>query len=526
EPVVSGTQGNIVILYTNDMHCAIGGNIGLDGVAGLKKHYQDIGDSVVLVDAGDAIQGEPIGTLSAGASVVEVMNAAGYDFATPGNHEFDYGMDNFLTLAGELAQYTYLSCNFTDLLTGQPVFAPYAIVEMAGKKVAFMGISTPRTLTSTTPAFFKDAQGEYIYGFCQDLTGEALYACVQATADAARAEGADYVIALAHLGIAYDECTPYTSSEVIVATSGIDAVLDGHSHSVIEGEIVKNKDGADVLLTSTGTKLNSVGTLIITPDGVMSSFLTRRYVDADVTKLIGEINAKHRETLAQVVAQTDVPLVINEPSTIGTDNVVRIVRNAETNLGNLCADAYRFVSGADIAFVNGGGVRADIAAGEITYNNILTVHPYGNEMCVIEASGQQILDALETGARAVPAENGGFLQVSGLTYEIHTYIESSVVMDEVGMFTHVDGEYRVKNVKVGGEDLVLDKIYTLASHNFMLKSGGDGMAMFLGSPLLQDSVMLDNQVLMNYIIDGLGGIVGEQYADPYGEGRIIAVTEP
>ena len=517
--------GDIVILYTNDMHCAISGNIGLDGVSGLKKHFIANGDAVVLVDAGDAIQGEPVGTLSKGESVVELMNAAGYDFAVPGNHEFDYGMENFLNLAEIVAEFAYLSCNFTDLAAGASVLDAYSIVELAGKQVAFVGISTPKTVTSATPTYFQNAEGEYIYGFRQDLTGDDLYAAVQQAVDSARAEGAQIVIAIAHLGIAYEECTPWTSSEVILATTGIDAVLDGHSHSTLPGEYVKNKDGQDVLLTSTGTKLSSVGKLTITADGKISSELIRYYVDAGVTTLIGEINAKHREVLNEVVARSEVPLVVNEPSTIGTDNVVRLIRNAETNLGDLCADAYRFVSKADIAVVNGGGIRVDIPAGDITYNSIILVHPFGNEMCVVEVTGQQVLDALEMGARAVPGENGGFLQVSGLTYEIHTYIESAVVLDANGMFTGVEGEYRVKNVAVGGEALDLDKVYTIASHNFMLKSAGDGMAMFNGTNVLQDSVMLDNQVLITYIVEGLGGVVGEQYAEPYGQGRIVAVTE-
>ncbi len=232
------------------------------------------------------------------------------------------------------------------------------------------------------------------------------------------------------------------------------------------------------------------------------------------------------EKLSQVVATSTVDLCINDPEAKDENGkAIRIVRNAETNLGDLCADAYRDQSGADIAFVNGGGVRAEIKAGDVTLNTILKVHPFGNAMCVVEATGQQILDALEFGARNTPNENGGFLQVSGLTYEIHTYIESSCTTDENGMFTGVTGEYRVKNVMVGGEPLDLEKTYTLASHNYMLKNGGDGFNMFVNDPLLQDEVMLDNQVLINYITGTLEGVVDNQYANPYGEGRIVAVAE-
>ena len=232
------------------------------------------------------------------------------------------------------------------------------------------------------------------------------------------------------------------------------------------------------------------------------------------------------EKLNEVVAKSDVELTINDPEAVDENGQpIRIIRNAETNLGDLCADAYRDQGEADVAFVNGGGIRVSIPAGDITLGDILQVHPFGNALCVVEATGQQILDALEWGARNVPGENGGFLQVSGLTYEIHTYIESSCTADENGLFTGVDGEYRVKNVKVAGEDLDLTKTYTVASHNYMLKDGGDGFTMFQGCNLLQDEIKLDNQVLIDYITGTLEGVVGEQYAEPYGEGRIVGVAE-
>jgi 2',3'-cyclic-nucleotide 2'-phosphodiesterase (5'-nucleotidase family) len=239
-------------------------------------------------------------------------------------------------------------------------------------------------------------------------------------------------------------------------------------------------------------------------------------------RAIGDIKAQFEEILGQVVAGSDVGLFINDPD---MEPPIRIIRVAETNLGDLCADAYRAMAGSDVAFVTGGGIRAKSPAGEITYEAILNVHPYGNALCMVEATGAEILDALEMGARVVPAENGGFLQVSGLTYEIHTYIESSVKLSEEGLFESVEGEYRVKNVKIGGEDLDPEKTYTLASHDYLLKNAGDGFTMFQDNVLLLDSIMLDNQVLINYITQSLGGVVGAQYSDPYGEGRIVAVPE-
>ena len=503
---------DIVILYTNDAHCGIEDGMGYQGLSAAKRALLAAGNKVLLVDNGDAVQGDTIGTLSKGEYIIDIMNKLGYDVATPGNHEFDYGMDQFNKLV-EKADFDYISCNFVDK-DGNPVLKPYVIKEADGIKIAFVGISTPKTITTSTPTYFQDGNGNYIYGFMQDDTGEKLYTAVQSAVDAARKEGAKYVIAMAHLGIEAD-CQPWTSSDVIVNTSGIDVLLDGHSHSTIAGDIVKNKEGKDVILTSTGTKLANIGCLTITADGKLSTALIN---DDGMSDTIAEIKSGYEEIVNTVVASTKVELTVNDPV-----SGERMVRRQETNLGDLCADAYRAMSGADIAVVNGGGIRVSIPAGDITYGQIIAVHPFGNEMCVVEATGQQILDALEMGARNAPGECGGFLQVSGMSYEIDLNVEPTVEVNADGMFTGVSGEYRVKNVKVGDEPLDLAKTYTLASHNYMLKSAGDGMAMFQGCTLLQDSVMIDNQVLINYIVDVLGGVVGEDYADPYGQGRITCL---
>ncbi len=520
-------SGDIAILYTNDVHCAVNadeenGVLGYAAVAGMKKELQESGYDVALVDAGDAIQGEAIGTLSNGAYLVDIMNAVGYDAAIPGNHEFDYGMENFLSLT-EAAEYPYISCNFMDLRSDETVFEPYTILELGGKKLAFVGVTTPRTITSSTPAYFQDENGAYIYGFCQDEDGTALYETVQAAVDAAKEEGAELVIALAHLGIEAGT-SPWMSTELIENTTGIDVVLDGHSHSTVEGEKVKNKEGKEVLLTSTGTKLAAVGQLTISAEGEISSELVTETDarDAEVQSKIDGITAEFEADLQEVVGETTVDLVINEPSTLDQTEKIRLIRSAETNLGDFCADAYRYVTGADIALVNGGGIREDILAGDITYNDIISVHPYGNAVCMVEATGQQVLDALECGAMVTPEEFGGFQQVSGLTYEIDVDTPSSVKLDDNGMFVGVDGEYRVKNVMVGEEPLDPEKTYTVASHNYMLKNGGDGMNMFMECEILLDEVMLDNQALIEYLKTGLNGVVGEQYKEPYGEGRIIA----
>ena len=507
-----GLDNDIVILYTNDVHCGVDDNLGYAGLATVKNALEAQGKHVVLVDNGDAVQGDTIGTLSNGEYIIDIMNEAGYDVATPGNHEFDYGMDQFFALT-EKANFPYVSANFVDA-DGNTVLDPYVIKDVAGVKIAFVGISTPKTITTSTPKYFQDDNGNYIYGFMQDETGEKLYAAVQSAVDDARAEGAQIVIAMAHLGIEED-CSPWTSSEVIVNTTGIDAVLDGHSHSMLACEKVKNKDGQEVILSSTETKLAYIGCLTIRDDGSMTSTLIS---DNGMKDFVAGIQEEFEELVNTVVASTAVDLVIKDPA-----SGERIVRVTETNLGDLCADAYRAMSGADVAIVNGGGVRADIPAGDITYGQIIAVHPFGNEMCVVECTGQEILDALELGCSKLPAESGGFLHVSGMTYTIDLNVESSVKLDENGMFVSVEGDRRVKDVTVGGEPLDPEKTYTLASHNYKLKDCGDGYSMFADNVFLQDSVMIDNQVLINYIVNVLGGTVGEEYADPYGQGRITII---
>ena len=526
EEAPAGQTKNIVVLFTSDVHAGIDQGWGYAGVAAIRDAMA-AKNHVVLVDNGDAIQGETIGTLTNGKALVELMNVVGYDVAVPGNHEFDYGMSNFLTLSGEVAQYPYVSANFN--YQDKLVFNPYVIKEFEGVKVAFVGVTTPKTITSSTPAYFQDENGNFVYGFCQDDTGAKFYAAIQSAVDAARAEGAQYVIICGHLGTEVS-CEPYTSIDVIYNVSGIDAVLDGHAHETMDENCVIGKDGKEVVRVACGTKLANVGALTITPDGKLSSELFTWKNSVAPTEIFGltgpvvdavaEKVASLDEIRKTVVAYTENTLYINDPVTD-----VRIIRNAETNLGDLCADAYRAMSGADIAFVNGGGVRAQIPAGDITLDQIYSVHPFGNIMCMVEATGQQILDALEYGVRKTPGESGGFQHVSGMTFEIHTYVPSSAQSDENGMFTGVTGEYRVKNVLVGGEPLDLNKTYTLASHNYMLKNSGDGFNMFEGAKLLIDETLIDNQVLITYITTTLGGVVGEEYANPYGQGRIVAVPE-
>lgn len=520
EPTTPVKSNDIVILGTSDVHCGIDQNIGYAGLAAYKKALAETHNYVALVDAGDAIQGDTIGTLSKGEYIVDIMNEVGYDVVTPGNHEFDYGMEQFLNVIVPKMKATYVSANF--MKDDKPVFDTYKLMTFGGKKVAFVGISTPETLVKSTPTYFQDKFGNYIYDFCNDSTGDKLYKAVQTAVDAAKKAGADYVVAVAHLGD--DEASaPWTSMDVIKNTKGIDVLMDGHAHSTVV-KSVKNKDGKSIKMVATGTKLENIGKIVIAENGT----ITAEYVgadvakekDADITKFVDSIKAKYKELENKVVAKTDVDLIIAD------QNENRLIRSQETNLGDLCADAYKNVLGADIAFVNGGGIRTSIAKGNITYGQIIAVHPFGNMACVVEATGQQILDALEFGSRNVgKGENGGFLQVAGLTYNINTYLESTVEENDKGEFVKVAGKYRVFDVKVNGETLDLAKTYTLASHNYMLKNGGDGFVMFKNNKILQDEVMIDNQVLINYIQNNLKGVVDSSYAQAQGRINITSTTE-
>lgn len=537
-------QGDIVILYTNDVHCAVDQvisdgvvkNIGYAGVAALKKELEtQVGESnVTLVDAGDAVQGDAIGTLSQGQYLVSIMNQVGYDIFVPGNHEFDYGMDRMQELMKNLDA-KVISSNFTDLKAKKLVYEPYTIVTYGqgenATKVAYVGITTPETFTKSTPAYFQDDKGNFIYGFKEGANGKELYDAVQTAVNAAEAKGADYVVALGHLGIDA-QSSPWRSTDVIANTTGIDAFIDGHSHSTVESQLVENAKDEKVLLTQTGTKLAGIGQMVIKTDGSITSKLVKGYdkQDTATVNFIKDIEKDFADDLAQKVGKTEVALTINDPET-----EKRMVRSRETNLGDLCADAYRYVLGngktgaqsgpADIAFVNGGGVRANIDAGDITFGEVITVHPFNNVGCVVKATGQEILDALEMGARVAPEENGGFIQISGLTYTIDTSVTSTVVVDDKKNFVKVDGARRVKDVKVGTEAIDAKKTYTLASHNYMLLDGGDGINMFRDNEIVVQPVLLDNQILISYIQDHLKGTVGKEYSNPYGQGRVQITAE-
>jgi len=525
-------NSELVILYTNDIHAAYQrddaqGRLGFAALAAYVKSLAESGKLVALIDGGDAIQGEAVATLSKGSYIVDMMNETGYLMSVPGNHEFDFGMDIFLDLARKQATYSYVSCNFVDLKTGKTVFEPYLLKDYGGKLVAFVGISTPESYTKSTPTYFQDLSGNYIYGFCEENDGQDLYDRVQKTIDDAVKEGADYVIGVGHLGTD-PSSTPWTSVEVIANTTGFSAFLDGHSHSLIEGQSVKDKDDNDVILCSTGSKFNAIGEITLDLNtGIASAKLITQIKedDEDVLDLTQDITEQFEDLLNEVVAISDVDLITHDPE----DEEERLIRKQETNLGDFCADAYRAVTGADVAFINGGGIRAEIKAGDVTYGDLINIHPFGNSICVVEATGREIMDTLEMAYRGVgTGEDGSFLHVSGLSCTIDIGIKSTVQVDDKEMFVKVAGERRVKDVLINGQPIEPEKIYTVASHDYLLKHGGGGNPLFADNKLLQDEVMLDNQVLITYIRQHLKGIITEeQYGQALGEGRItIMKSEP
>ena len=502
-------SGDIVILFTNDIHTYID-NEGLrySNVAAMKKELAENRWNTLLVDAGDHVQGTAYGSMDKGETIIQLMNAAGYDLATLGNHEFDYGMERALELV-DMADYPYISANFyheKDGVKGEPVLDAYKIFKLGGKKIAFVGITTPESFTKSTPAYFQDEEGNYIYGIGGGIDGAELYADVQAAIDAAKAEGADYIIGLGHLGV--DPASkPWTSEEVIANVSGLDAFIDGHSHSTMLAQMYPDKDGKEVYVAQTGQYLENIGHLYITEEGI-SGALYDSYdnVDVEVKAIEDAWVAEIDEKLGEVIGYSEVTL-----DNYDADGN-RLVRKQETNTGDFAADALYYLFDnmgleVDVAIMNGGGVRNKAITGDISYLTCKNIHTFGNVACLQTVTGQQILDALEWGARETPvAEVGGFLHVAGMTYEVNTYIESTVQMDEKGVWVGgPTGEYRVKNVKIYDKetqeyvDLDLEATYNMAGYNYTLRDLGDGFAMFDGAVNVLDYVMEDYQVLANYV---------------------------
>ena len=548
-----GDKSDVTILYTNDVHTYIdkqSPKLTYAAIADLKQSYQNAGKDVLLVDAGDHVQGTAYGSMDEGASIIKLMNAAGYDVATPGNHEFDYGMDRAKAIMKE-ADFPYLSCNWVDLRTTLRVLPSVKVFVRGGRRIAFVGVTTPETFTKSTPAYFMDkAQRKYIYDIQGGEDGKKLYDAVQKAIDKAKLL-ADVVIGLGHLGVD-PSSSPWTSEEVIAHTSGFDAFIDGHSHTVMENKQVQDASGKAVTLTQTGSYFANVGEMTIAADGTITTKLipTHDGMDAGIAAMqTGWVNTVD-DMLGEKIAVGDSDFYISDPAT-----GKRRIRSAETNLGDFVADGiYAYFNEVeklhcDVAIMNGGGIRADVPAGDWTFKTCKQVSPFGNVACLMSVTGKQIQDALEFAARFAGEdgkENGGFLQVAGATYEIHTDIPNTVQTDEKNVWIgSATGTPRVQNVKIydkaSGSYLPLDPgaTYALAGMNYTLRNLGDGFAMFDGAELIKDYVSEDYLVMSTYamIFDGadaaglphlssanspLAAYPGYllNYEQPYGAGRI------
>lgn len=532
---------DIAILYTNDVHTYIDGTLSYDVVAGLKKELEKQYSEVILVDAGDHIQGTGYGSMDKGKTMITLMNQTGYDIATLGNHEFDYGMFGTMQ-AIDWADYTYLSCNFYNEENGvrkENVLDSYQIFDCGAQKIAFVGITTPESITKSTPAYFQNEKGEYIYGISGGEDGGALYTDVQNAIDSAKEHGATMVIALGHLGVD-PSSTPWTSEETIAHVSGLDAFIDGHSHTIMEGTYVADKIGKNVLLTQTGEYFNRIGMMVIDAEtgDIKTGFIdSEEEFDSEGKKLPGYHFVSQLYTGNQAVTDLSVMETkknwLSEVDTrLGTiigsaevtldnyDNGNRLVRMQETNSGDFAADALYYLfdnmgMDVDLAVMNGGGIRNKAVNGALSYKTCKEIHTFGNVACLQQVTGQQILDALEWGARCAGTaeECGGFLQVSGLTYMIDTAVEDTTKKDEKGVWIGGPEKYRVHDVKVyqketdTWEPLNLNATYNLAGHNYTLRDLGDGFAMFDGAVNVLDYVMEDYMVLSNYVLGFENGVV-------------------
>ena len=483
-------KSRVVVLHTNDTHTHIDdGRVAFSEIAAEKARLEAAGENVILVDAGDYVQGTALGGYDSGRSAIDIMNAAGYRVATLGNHEFDYGIEAMFANAAR-AKFSTVSCNFikrdSAADVGRRVFPAYTVVTSGAVRVAFVGVTTPTTLVSAKPSTFLDPTGSYrAYDFIAGERGEALYAAVQDAVNEA-ARHADYTVVLGHLGISPD-CAGYMSTDVVAHTTNFVALVDGHSHSEYTGSRVRNAAGKDVILTQSGSYLGLLGCLVF-EDGqcVMAGTIYTR----------GE------------KARAPCGLCSYRP---GTNE--RIARKEECSAGDFAADAAWWYANeraglaCDIGMMNGGNVRADVPEGDVTLKVLRTVQPFGGDVGVVEASGRLVLDALEFGAQAVgDGEFGGFLQVAGMSYTVDASVRSSVRVDASGSWVSgpSNGVYRVKDVKVydrrKGAFVPLDPngVYRVVGNAFTLVEGGDGFSMFRGAKTVENGLATDYLVLAEY----------------------------
>lgn len=524
EETAESMEGDIVILHTNDVHGAIS---GYAKVAALKDAYEARGAYVLLMDAGDFIQGDPTVSVSEGATAVELMNLAGYDVATLGNHEFDYGYENLKTLA-EAAEFPIVSLNVlydarvsvAGSITSmeKAAFDSYAIFTAPdGRKIGVFGLDTPETAIKANPA---KIQGVTF------LSGQELVDCVRAEVQLLEDAHCEYIVCLGHLGID-DESTGNRSIDLLKEVDGIDVFIDGHSHSTLEEVTAAAREAGitDTVLTSTGTKLENVGVVTITDDGTIKaedvSLTDLTEEDANVAARAAAIQKQIDDDYGTVFARTEAAL--DGERAPGN-------RTRETNLGDLICDALAWGAEqngetVDAAVINGGGIRASIAAGDITKKDINTVLPFGNTLSIVKVTGAELLEALEASTYCTPNEIGGFPQVSGITFTVDT----TMAYDQGELYpgsTYYGPKsiQRVTIATVGGKAFDEAAIYTIATNDF-LAAGGDTYYAFAAASVNYDLGLAMDEVVMDYITEELGGVVtAVDYGKPAGRITVKAAV--
>lgn len=486
---------SIVILYENDVHCRVDGYARL---AGLRDAIADTAWTQV-VSCGDFIQGGPIGAISKGMYVVNVMKSVGYDALTIGNHGFDFKTPRLLELMDSLA--APVTCvNLIDQANGQPVFAPYVMHEVGGRRIAYVGAVTPTAMIGEAMAFY-DERGQQLY----DLVPTQVYDRVQQAVDAARAAGADYVVVLSHLGEPDNEMH-ITSHGLVAATTGIDVVLDGHSHAQIPSLQLLNREGKPVTVTQTGTQFANVGHLLITPDGRLSTRLipvdSIAQVSAPVHAATIKVQAEAEQITSRIIGQTDVPLRLRD------DAGQEIVRKGESNAGDLVSDAFRMVAGTDIGVINAGAIRNELPAGPMTYGSLLSLLPYDNWLCVAEVTGQQVMQMLTQNTALLPNADGQFPAVSGMRYTVNAHTHE---LTDVEVLDRATGQYL---------PIDLNRTYTLASTDYAIYMGGMRGAL-RDAHIVRNAFMHYCDALVEYVTGQLQGHITEAYAEP--QGRITVI---
>ena len=496
--------GKTVILHTNDVHGAVE---GYAYIAQLKADYEAKGAEVILVDAGDFSQGTTYVSSTKGADAVTMMNAAGYDVVTLGNHEFDYG---YAQLKENMSKAKFkVVCADVFNEDGTPIFdASYTYTTKSGVKVGFFGMETPETQTKANPALIKG------------LTFADKDAFTKAAADQVAAlKDADVVICLAHLGVDA-ESAPYRSTDLYAAVKGIDFIVDGHSHTVM----TKGEKGEPI--QSTGTAFKNIGVIVIDD--------ASKKIESNSLYEIKEDTAKDATVAA--AAKVIVDRVNNEYGVKFATSKVELNgakapngnRDVETNNGDLITDAMRWkvLQNKDgltvnedhvVAITNGGGIRAAIAKGDVTKKDINTVLPFGNTVAVVYVTGEQLLEALEASTFSTPTAVGGFPQVSGINFTIHTgkaYDKNDATYPESTYY----GPKTINRVvinSVNGKEFKANEVYAVVTNNFCAAGGDTYYAFKAASAQFDTGIPLDEAV-MEYVTKELKGVIGEQYAAPQG----------